>query len=54
MIRERIRLFEEAYNMITLQGHDIIIIDRGIIGDLCFAKMQYDNKFISEREYKIY
>ena len=53
MIRERIRLFEEANRLIE-SGLDYVIIDRGLIGDICFAKMLYDDGSLSEREYGIY
>ena len=54
MIRERIKLFEEAHRRIVSDGYDFVIIDRGLIGDLCFAKMQYDDEFINLKEYNIY
>lgn len=54
MIRERISLFNKAIRKLKSGKYKIVIIDRGWMGDLCFAKMLYDNGFITKREYKIY
>ena len=54
MIRERITLFNKAIRKIKSGKYKIVIIDRGLIGDLCFAKMLYDNGYITQHEYGIY
>jgi len=54
MIRERIKILENSIKNLVNEQYNYIIIDRGIIGDLCFAEMLYKDNLISEREYNIY
>ncbi len=53
MIRERINLINKALRLIE-EGKYLVVVDRGIIGDLCFAKMLHKEGYISDEQYKIY
>jgi deoxyadenosine/deoxycytidine kinase len=52
MLRERLRVYKEAYEFANTGG--ISIIDRSLVGDYTFARMQYEKKFFSLNEWEVY
>jgi len=52
MARERIRIYKEAERLAS-EGK-IVIIDRGLAGDLAFAYMQKEKGFFTEEEFRVY
>lgn len=50
--RERIQMYREASRLI--EEGKIVIIDRGLPGDLAFAYMQKDKNFFTEKEFEVY
>ena len=54
MIRERFILFNKAVRKLKSGKYKVVIIDRGLLGDLCFAMMLYNSGYITLREYRIY
>lgn len=52
MANSRIELYRRALEYAKIGG--VSIIDRSILGDTAFAKMQLDKGFISKEQYEIY
>lgn len=52
MIIKRIEIYKEAMDFSKQGG--LAIVDRGIMGDMAFAKMQFDNSYFTDEEYKVY
>ena len=52
MVKERLAIYQKAAEYSATGG--ISIIDRSLIGDLTFAKMQKDKEFFTEKEWLTY
>lgn len=50
--RERINILKNAIEY--CKDGTICIIDRGLLGDISFARMQYDKKNLTEEEWNVY
>jgi len=53
MLNKRIRMYKKALKCAKKKGK-LIIVDRGILGDMSFARKQYDKGLINDREYDTY
>ena len=52
MLCKRISIYQEAE--LFSRGGGVAIIDRSILGDMTFARMQHEESFISDKEWEIY
>jgi len=52
MVRMRIQMYEEALKFSQEGG--LSIVDRGMLGDMSFARKQRDKGFITAEEYNVY
>jgi deoxyadenosine/deoxycytidine kinase len=52
ILKDRIALLKKAFEIDSEEK--IILLDRGLIGDACFALMQYENGYFTDQEYKVY
>jgi len=52
MVTKRVQIYKKALEFSRQGG--FAIVDRGIMGDMAFAKMQFDNGFFTPKEYDTY
>jgi deoxyadenosine/deoxycytidine kinase len=49
-----VALMEEAWRLVTEEGYDLAVVDRGVDGSMCFANEQHERKNISAATMEIY